>query len=499
MMRPEEWRQIEQLYHAALERPPEERSTFLDTVCAGDQPLRQEVESLLAYDEQARPFIETPPGDIAAGVLAEEQARSVAGRTLGHYRMLSPLGAGGGGEVYLAEDTQLGRKVALKLLLAQFIYEIGEVGETHFIAAEFVEGSTLRQRMASERLEMQEALEAAIQIASALDAAHKAGIVHRDIKPENIMVRPDGLIKVLDFGLAKLTESQAPTVDAQATTVAGNSTETGLVMGTPRYMSPEQVRGQKADARTDIFSLGVVLYEMIAGSAPFKGGTRSDVMAAILKSDPLPLTCHWPDVPREVEQIVEKALRKDREKRYQVIKDLQLDLTDLKEKLEFEARLESTYQPGARDRATINTRDRPTRVNTAPGPVVRTLRGAITPSRIAYLIGIMKRHQRGALLTLSALVVIVAGLILGWRPWISQRRQSVSFQAGKITRLTHTGKAVSAAISPDGKYVAYVKDEAGLQSLWLIQVATTSDTQIVPPAEVNYRGITADHDWRAKG
>ena len=223
-----------------------------------------------------------------------------AGTRFDRYEILSPLGKGGMGEVYLAQDTRLKRKVALKLLPASFtqnaerlrrfeqeayaasalnhpniitIYEIGESGEFHFIATEFIEGNTLRQQMADTRMNLREALEIAVQIASALAAAHAAGIVHRDIKPENIMLRPDGLVKVLDFGLAKLTESQALANDTDAVTVAASNTEPGVVMGTVRYMSPEQTRGLKVDGRSDIFSLGVVLYELVTGRAPFEGAT----------------------------------------------------------------------------------------------------------------------------------------------------------------------------------------------------------------------------------
>ncbi|MGH9936586.1 MAG: serine/threonine-protein kinase, partial [Blastocatellia bacterium] len=283
-MTPERWRQIEKLYHAAVERAPAERAVFLAEVCAGDEALRHEIETLLASHDQAGSFIESPPDDVAAEIFAGELAQPGDLRTIGHYQVLAQIGAGGMGAVYLARDTRLDRQVALKLLPAEFtkdqdrlrrfarearaasalnhpniitIYEIGEIGERRFIAAEFVEGYTLRQRMASDRLELREALNVAIQVASALGAAHQAGIVHRDIKPENIMLRPDGLVKILDFGLAKLTEPQATAPAHQATTATGNSTEIGLVMGTPRYMSSEQARGQKVDARTDVFSLGV--------------------------------------------------------------------------------------------------------------------------------------------------------------------------------------------------------------------------------------------------
>jgi serine/threonine protein kinase len=281
--------------------------------------------------------------------------------TIAHYRILSPLGSGGMGEVYLAEDTKLGRKVALKLLSDEFtkhedrvrrfqqearaasalnhpniltIYEIGQANhnnDLHYIATEYVEGDTLRVRLARHRMDLGEMLDVGMQIASALVEAHSAGIVHRDIKPENVMVRSSGLVKVLDFGLAKLTEKSAPGTNASAETSLGVNTDFGTVMGTCRYMSPEQARGEKVDARSDIFSLGVVLYEMIAGTAPFVGETSSHVIVAILEHEPLPLVRARPDVPAELERMVAKALRKDRDERYQTTKDLQLDLKNLKQ------------------------------------------------------------------------------------------------------------------------------------------------------------------------
>ena len=261
------------------------------------------------------------------------------------------------GEVYLAQDTRLGRKVALKLLpshitqdnqrLERFkqearaasalnhpniltIYEIGEAGGRPFIATEFIEGETLRSRIESSRVGPSQTLDVAIQIASGLNAAHEAGIVHRDIKPENIMLRRDGYVKILDFGLAKLVERQA--AGPEVSTLI--KTEEGVIMGTARYMSPEQARGSKVDARTDIWSLGVVLYEMVAARAPFAGDSAADVIAAILDKEPASLSHHLPEVPSELAGIVSKALRKDREDRYQVINELLVDLKDLKRGLE---------------------------------------------------------------------------------------------------------------------------------------------------------------------
>src|SRR5262245_47559077 len=244
------------------------------------------------------------------------------------------------GEVYLAHDTRLDRKVALKLLPEAFtqdqerlrrftqeartasglnhpniitIHDIGQVDSTHFIATEYVEGMTLRDLLRQTRTNVAEILDIAAQIAGALAAAHQAGIVHRDIKPENVMLRPDRIVKVLDFGLAKLTEPKPPATDTEAPTIANVNTEPGKILGTVNYMSPEQVRGKSVDARSDLFSLGVVIYEMVAGRSPFEGETVSDLIASILKSEPQPLVSHSPDAPPELERIVTKALSKDRD------------------------------------------------------------------------------------------------------------------------------------------------------------------------------------------
>src|SRR5262252_7301408 len=289
---------------------------------------------------------------------------STTNSSISHYRIISRIGAGGMGEVYLVEDTSLERKVALKLLPTEFtkdqdrvrrfiqeakaasalnhpniitIHEIGQHADAHYIATEFIDGSTLRQHMAGESLSVIDALELITQVKSALVAAHEAGIVHRDIKPENIMVRRDGIVKVLDFGLAKLTERSTGEVDEDAATLAKITTEPGAVMGTPQYMSPEQARAQKIDGRTDIFSLGVVLYEMFAGRPPFDGVNELDVISAILQKDPPPLKSHVEEISPELQHIVAKALRKNRDERYQTARDLLSDLKDLKEELSFAA------------------------------------------------------------------------------------------------------------------------------------------------------------------
>ena len=291
----------------------------------------------------------------------------------GRYSLISFLGIGGMGEVYLAEDTKLGRKVALKTLPAEFtndkerlrrfhhearaasalnhpnlltIHEIGSEAGAHFIAAEYIDGETLRQILKRGKMTIADALDVAQQAAFALTAAHDAGIVHRDIKPENIMVRRDGIVKVLDFGLAKLLEDHArDMIDHEADTRALVLTDPGTVLGTPQYMSPEQARGHELDARTDIWSLGVVLFEMIAGRPPFRGETKSHTVVSILETEPPLLTTFVPDASAELQRIVRKALTKDRNSRYQTARDLMIDLKNLRRDLDIRSEIERSSVP----------------------------------------------------------------------------------------------------------------------------------------------------------
>ncbi|HXG86496.1 MAG TPA: serine/threonine-protein kinase, partial [Pyrinomonadaceae bacterium] len=289
--------------------------------------------------------------------------------TFGRYKILSAIGSGGMGEVFLAQDTRLKRKIALKILSEKFavdvdrlnrfqqeakaasalnhpniitIYEIGESDGTNYIATEYIEGETLRDNLAENPLQLSDALDIAVQVAEALSAAHQVGIVHRDIKPENIMLRRDGYVKVLDFGLAKLTEKQDFEIEHESATQKFVKTNPGAIMGTVAYMSPEQARGKDIDARSDIFSFGIVLYEIITRRAPFEGETITDVLAAILNQEPLPLAHFVADVPKELKRIVNKTLRKKREQRYQSTKDLLGDLKDLREEFLHEAKLEQS-------------------------------------------------------------------------------------------------------------------------------------------------------------
>jgi len=353
------------------------------------------------------------------------------GTRFDRFEVLSLLGVGGMGEVYLAQDTRLRRKVALKILPSQFtasadrlrrfeqeayaasslnhpnlvtIFEIGNVDGAHFMAHEYIDGQSLWDRLKQELLPLQDALDIAVQIATALNAAHEAGIVHRDIKPQNVMLRRDGIVKVLDFGLAKLAEQQRATeVDSQAATLAKITTDPRAVMGTPQYMSPEQARGQKADARTDIFSLGVVLYEMITGQPPFDGVNAIEVMGAILKTEPAPLRRHVTDVSPQLEHIVSRALRKDRDERYQRAKDLLIDLKDYKEELAFTSKLERSVQPD---------KTRPVTEQAAAAPTGETAAVA-TQSSGKIILGEIKRHRLGVALTL-AVVVIAAIAAFFW-------------------------------------------------------------------------------------
>jgi eukaryotic-like serine/threonine-protein kinase len=372
-MKPELWEQINDLFQSAVERAPEDRAAFLEEVCRGDEALCREVKSLIACYEPAVGFIESSAFEVAPELLADTRPGAMVGESIGHYRVESLIGVGGMGEVYLARDERLGREVALKFLpeqltadkiqLSRFksearvasalnhpniltVYEIGVEGNRHFIATEFIKGVTLRASLADRRMNVHDALDIAVQVASALSAAHEAGVVHRDIKPENIMLRPDGYVKVLDFGIAKLTEQQPASDQPDPATTMLLQTHPGLVMGTARYVSPEQTRGQSTDARSDIWNLGVVLYEMVGGIPPFQGETPSDCIASILTTEPPPLSSVAPGVSTELQPIVQKALRKNRNERYQTIAEMLADLRSLKGRLELQAAAPKIKAPG---------------------------------------------------------------------------------------------------------------------------------------------------------
>src|SRR6476659_328702 len=318
-MTPARLQTVEEIFHAALDQEPDRVGAFLDTACEGDEVLRRKVEALVASHQRAGSFIETTVAGITTRIIENEQADLLVGQTIGHYKISKRIGTGGMGDVYLATDVTAGRKAALKLLPTRFtsdaqrlkrfqqeeralvglnhpniltVYEIGEDHSTHYIASELIEGETLRQRLMRERMEVSEAVDVAIQVASALAAAHETGIVHRDIKPENIMLRPDGYVKVLDFGIAKLAEQEAPATMPQDEALLLVETNLGSIVGTVPYMSPEQACGTPVDKETDIWSLGLVLYQMVTEHTPFIGDTPREVMTSILEKEPPPLTSY---------------------------------------------------------------------------------------------------------------------------------------------------------------------------------------------------------------
>jgi serine/threonine protein kinase/Flp pilus assembly protein TadD len=364
----ERWRRLEDLFNQAVERDPKERPAFLDEACGTDFELRTEVESLLAHSNSVTNVLEKAVHEAAQSVVRSHPAGIAPGTYLDQYQVIEKVGSGGMGQVYLAQDLRLRRRVALKVLppalthdAAAFrrfeqeaqavsalnhpniltIYNFGEVDGLQFIVTEFVEGQTLRQMLNERRLKEETAVEVGIQVAAALAAAHSQGIIHRDIKPENMIMRADGLVKVLDFGIAKLVQPQEQAAaTGNAVRQTSFPTRPGSILGTPQYMSPEQARGLPVDGRTDIFSLGAVLYEIIAERPPFEGETRNDIIAEILKSDPVPLVVLAPEVPEPLEKIIVKSLQKDRESRYRSAEELLNDLQDFKRQTDFRRELQ---------------------------------------------------------------------------------------------------------------------------------------------------------------
>jgi eukaryotic-like serine/threonine-protein kinase len=445
-MTPERWLQIEQLFNDALSRRPGDRALFLDEACGNDATLRSEVESLLSSDEESDKVTESIPSEVAAQMLADRQSAGIVGRTIGRYLVLSPIGAGGMGEVYLAEDTTLKRKVALKVLphlytsdperVLRFeqearaasalnhpniitIYEIGHWHDTQFIVTEFIDGQTLRQRIEKGPVSVDELLDIAVQAASALAAAHNAGIVHRDIKPANIMIRADAYVKILDFGLAKLaTESSSDSRGPAA------ETDPGRVMGTINYMSPEQALGKPLDHRTDIFSLGVVLYELASGDLPFAGTSDAAVYDSLLNVVPTSLERGSLKLPVELAKIIHRTLEKDRNRRYQTAAEL---FDELK-------RLQS--DSGWRAVASASPR---------------------SSNRVPVF------------LAAALLLLIAAAYVLS--VWLRQYRAepvnaSSSAQFSFTQQTDQSGTEFFPTLSPDGQTLVYASQEAGNWDLW---------------------------------
>src|SRR5215216_2396206 len=386
-MNPEQWRKIHELFEAALERPADERAAFLARACAGDEETQRRVEAMLAADARDDLLMDRPAyqaaSALATSMTGADDSQTFSGEMVGAYRLMRELGHGGMGTVYLAYDTRLGRQAALKLLPSRLvnnpervrrlqrearaatalnhpniitIYDFGQENGRDYIASEFVEGCTLRDYVGNPGLTLNQILDVAIQVAGALEAAHAAGIIHRDIKPENIMLRPDGYAKVLDFGLAKLTEPESGGDEAQTSALGLTSdfeTRTGMVLGTVNYMSPEQARGQKVDGRSDLFSLGVVLYELITGHRPFGGKTWNHTLVAITDAEPAPIERYAKGVFAALQKVMSRVLAKDREERYQTARELLADLEKLQDELPSDTRLQRIRSGRARKPAAV--------------------------------------------------------------------------------------------------------------------------------------------------
>jgi len=511
----QQWQQAKEIFTEALLLSGSERAEFLARACGDDHALRTEVESLLQSYQQAASFMEVPAVESAAASLMSEVRRLEPGRRVKHYEIVSQIGEGGMGEVYLAKDTILGRRVALKFLPAYLrtdpdrlrrfqmeartastlnhpnvcvIHEVGETDDGHpFITMEYIEGTTLRERMNAGPVAPTEAIEIAVQVADVLSAAHEAGIVHRDIKPENIMIRKDGYVKVLDFGLAKLTELRQPPTGVTMSTLLLMSSP-GAVMGTAAYMSPEQARGVDVDSRTDVWSLGVVLYEMVSGQAPFVGQTPTDVVVAIVDREPPAISELVGEVSGELERIVRKALRKDRNQRYQIIKEMAIDLRSLQRELD----VDRSVPPRSHDIKGTSSEH-----TVAPSePVSESADNVreVTRETQTAKAGVSSRRL---LLTLALLALVMGIAVVAFYKW-GKRAEIPSatghFQRINVTKLTTNGSALYASISPDGKYVSYIKSEGGKESLWLRQVGTAGNVEIVPPRDGHYGGLTFSPD-----
>src|SRR5436190_5786833 len=455
-----------------------------------------------------------------------------AGTKLGRYESRSKIGEGGMGEVYLAEDAELHRKVALKVLPSEVathpdrmrrfkqeataaaalnhpniahIYEIGESDGAHFIAMEFVDGFTLRHLIHEKQTDLPKLLRYLQHAADGLAKAHVAGIVHRDLKPDNVMVTREGHVKILDFGLAKLIEPPGHAGHARdsdralsevATAILQQHSTPGVVLGTLGYMSPEQAQGKvnEIDHRSDIFSFGCILYEAITRRKAFEGKDAIDSLNKIIREQPTPIANFNPDVPYDLQRIVRRCLAKDPEERYQTIKDVAIEIKEVRRDLQGRAGIDTTVPSASTVGSTIHEAADAAHISAAPislSPVPSSTH----PSSAEYVVNEIKRHKTVASVVVALLALVLAGIGYGIYKWTAkQSKPAPAFQSAKFQRLTTSGRASDAAISPDGKYVAHVKSDAGQRSLWLRQVATTSDTQIVPPSQQNYYGITFSKD-----
>ena len=506
-MNHDRWNQIESIYNSARLMKPADRTMFLAEACAEDDELRQEVLALLASAESTDSFLDESALSLGLTVLSLEQPESLEGRNIGHYKIIRPLGCGGMGQVFLAHDARLNRHIAIKLLsfdvltnpewasllerearmasaishpYVAHIYEIGEAESRHFIAMEYVSGNTLRETLKQGPIDIDRALEIAVQAAAALAAAHAAGVIHRDIKPENIMLRPDGYIKILDFGLAKSAYAGSPIPDIRMDEAQG------LLIGTVAYMSPEQLRGEHVDAATDIWSLGVTLYEMISGRRPFEGSNTQQIIQAILNEAPVPVIS---DSSNAIAQVVTKALRKDRSHRYTSAQLLYEDLERLRQRAVQQKRLpQGDVVSDSQQRPTHNTDEN-------DKLFLRTASQKIShcslPSRRLF----SDTQRRRVLLTGVALSVMAILLSVTVRQYQnnSSPPQSAASEL-KFLKLATKSKVLEAAISPSGREVAMIVEDGGKQGIMLRDLASSSDRDILPLSNERYRSLQFSHD-----
>jgi serine/threonine protein kinase/Tol biopolymer transport system component len=525
----ERWNRIEAIYNSALEVETADRDRFVAVACADDEGLRREVLCLLSSADCLDSFMNEPELSLGLTLLGGTH-QSLAGVTVGPYKLLELLGRGGMGEVYLAHDPRLNRRIALKLLppgvdsdlervrrfelearaasaishpnVAQ-IFEIGSVQDRCYITMEYVKGQTLRQILKQRQLGVGEVVDIAGQVASALAAAHEAGVVHRDIKPENIMLRHDGYVKVLDFGLAKLVENRSSGSDPHSSPVLSIHTEPEILMGTSDYMSPEQVRRQTVDESTDIWSLGVVLYEMLAGSRPFTGRDQSEVIVAILESEPEPVENLRPGLIPAVQEVLSRTLQKTSGAREGSALILAAELKAIgrligedpqsdSAEAEFVNRSASSRErsPGLRPEA-----DRPNAfasVDSRPYGVLARMAGFRMGALASTNVSVNARRFR-PLYWLILLSVISAGIyFLLLRPGRhSLLNSSIDL---KFERLNLPGNIDDLTLSPDGKYIASVVSEKGKESIHIFERATGSDLRLAPATGEGYSGLTFSPD-----